>query len=492
MDARVDDVDFLREEIETGVVGLARHIKANPAFITLIGLVRELDVQITIPYRDDNVTNPPLSRLYKFGWQPLFRESYRLFDMRPQPMLFPSSKEHIINAQMLLSFSGRVGVSQQFLDYLRYGMVKVAEVSRRSVRFEPSHAYFGVERFDVEYKQIVAANIIERTIEDREARHPHSFDAVQPLMRKTVTSPIPQFMAYNAPTEVWEFFEQQGRYRLLRLQEHDNFGPDNVFGGLPYKMYVDAVEYLMGVALMHTHYAMAVLESHPQTLLANLLPYLRPDASFIEELAYNLDITTEQARQILNCLTLDKSNYEGYIDFTAAAPPPFIRMADGYLLRSVAGCLNNPFQLLNYELKRRYEKDYSKANDNKGKNSKEVRFRNELFRLFPQEYIAKLNRGIRLNTLLGSTDVDAALYDKTAGTVALIQLKWPDGYGDSMRRRESAMTNYYEKANEWVEKVYSWVENSDPRTIFGALQIRVTPEERKNYKRAYIIVCYVF
>jgi hypothetical protein len=476
------NIDFLSEEIEAGRAGLHKHIKANPPFMTLLGLIRELDVQAIIPYSDEQA-NPSVSDLYKHGWQPLFKEAYRLFDMQPQPMFFASHREHIEHAQMLLGFSGRVGLCQQFINYTRYGLIRVAEVTGKEVKFESCHEHFGLERFDNAYKWEVSSSIIEKIIEERAAKHPISFESVQPLIRQTVNVQQAQFLSYTAPIEVYEYFEQQGRFLLLRLQEHENFGPEEIFGGLPYRIYTDAVEYLMGVALMHGHYALAALEKQPQAFLANLLPYLRPDESFIHSLVEEIGVTETQARQILDCLTLDKSNYEGYIDFTAAAPPPFIRMAKGYLLRSVAGCTNNPFQLLNYELKRRYEKDYFKA-----VNNREERFRKDLFTFFLQEHIIKLQRGVRMTTKLGATDIDAVLYDRKAGTVALVQLKWPDGYGDSMRRRESAFVNYYRKANEWVEKVYSWVKETDSKTLFGALQIRVTPEERRNFKGVYIIV----
>ncbi|WP_375416787.1 hypothetical protein [uncultured Hymenobacter sp.] len=483
MAKQADELDFLREEIKTGLAEVSKHIKANPPFITLIGLIRELDVQLTIPYKSD-VANPSVLDLYKHGWQSLFKEAYRLFDMVPRPMFFPSSREHIEDARMLLNFSGRVGICQQFLYYLRYGMIRVAEVAGQNVEFEPNYKYFGVERFDIEYRAFLSEHIIERIIEERKAQHSLSFETIQLLIRRTAEKPHPQFMAYVAPEEVSDFFRRQGHYMILRLQEHENFGPDDLFGGLPYRVYVDAVEYLMGVALMHVHYALAVLERHPQTFLANLLPYLRPESSFIGMLAEGIDVTESQARQILDCLTLDKVNYEGYTDFTAAAPPPFIRMSEGNLLRSVAGCMINPFQLLNYELKRRYEKDYFRA-----VNNREVQFRRDLFNFFPQEHIIKLNKGMMLSTPLGSTDIDAVLYDRHAGTAALIQLKWPDGYGDSMRRRQSAMTNYYSKANEWVEKVHSWVKTPNARTtFFDKLQIQVAGEERASFKGFYIIV----
>lgn len=482
MAIETDDLNFLREEIETGIAGLGRHIAANPPFITLIGLIRELDVQLTIPYQE-NVDNPPLSLLYKFGWPLLFRESYQLFDMQPQPMVFASDKQAITNAQMLLTFSGRVGLSQQYLEYLRYGMIKVASINDREVTFEASYKYFGVERFDKDYKGFIENYTLLSFAELREAGQTRQFKDVKPLISQTATKPLPQFMSYNAPEEVAEYFLQQGLDRLISLHEHENFGNDDMFCGISYRKYVDAIELLMGVALMHFNYALAVIESHPQTLLANLLPYLRPDSSFIQLLIDDINVTEQQARQIIDCLTLNKTNYEGYTEFTAAAPPPFVRMANGYLLRSVAGCLDNPFQLLNYELKRRFSSDYFRA-----VNNRENRFRNHLFAFFPQEHIVKLSRGVRLTTPLGSTDIDAVIYDRKAGIMALIQLKWPDAHGDSLRRRESAMTNYYGKANEWVEKIHSWLEVSKPKNIFGALQIKIPQDEINNFKGSYIFV----
>jgi len=398
-------------------------------------------------------------------------------------MLFPSYKELIENVQMLLGASGRAGLCQQLLDYVHYGMVKIAKIIGREAQLEPNHKYYGVERFETEYRRLVVANLFEEVIKAREKQRPSSFESIQPLLRQTVKLPYPQFTAYDAPEEVFDYFQQQGQYHLLRLQEHENFGPEDVFGGLPYRTYVDAVEHLMGVALMHTHYALAAIEKQPQALLANLLPYLRPDHSFVEALVKDLDVTEEQASQILSCLTVDKTNCEGYTSFTAAAPPPFVRMSDGFLLRSVAGCCDNPFQLLNYELKRRFEKDYFRA-----VNNREDRFRSDLFKLFPQEHIIKLDREVRITTPLGATDIDAVMYDRKTCTLALIQLKWPDAYGDSMRRRASVVTNYYSKANEWVEKVYAWATRLKTEEIFSALQLQLTREERRSYKGFYLMV----
>ena len=54
-----------------------------------------------------------------------------------------------------------------------------------------------------------------------------------------------------------------------------------------------------------------------------------------------------------------------------------------------------------------------------------------------------------------ATDIDAAVFDTTTGTLGLFQLKWQDPFGTSMRRRNSKMMNFLEETNQWVSTVSS-------------------------------------
>ncbi|MBT1159652.1 hypothetical protein J1C56_29305 [Aminobacter anthyllidis] len=68
------------------------------------------------------------------------------------------------------------------------------------------------------------------------------------------------------------------------------------------------------------------------------------------------------------------------------------------------------------------------------------------------------------------TDVDAAIVDRESGQLCLVQLKWPDIYGRSLAERESRRTNLA-KANEWVERVYGWVDGRTSAQVCKALQL---------------------
>ena len=79
-------------------------------------------------------------------------------------------------------------------------------------------------------------------------------------------------------------------------------------------------------------------------------------------------------------------------------------------------------------------------------------------------------RGFMLRRRDGShlTDVDAAILDRQTGTLALVQLKWPDIFGLSPKERESRRRNLL-NANEWVERVHSWINGRSAAEVGKAL-----------------------
>jgi hypothetical protein len=68
------------------------------------------------------------------------------------------------------------------------------------------------------------------------------------------------------------------------------------------------------------------------------------------------------------------------------------------------------------------------------------------------------------------TDVDAVILDRETGSLALIQLKWPDIFGLSLKERDSRRLSLLE-ANEWVDRVSGWVANRNARQVAKTLGI---------------------
>jgi len=72
-------------------------------------------------------------------------------------------------------------------------------------------------------------------------------------------------------------------------------------------------------------------------------------------MARYLDISDDNAEQILDTITLSPENIEHHSARMRSAPPPYIKIADNSLLHSVVGSQVNPYDFLNCEIRRRYE-----------------------------------------------------------------------------------------------------------------------------------------
>jgi hypothetical protein len=136
------------------------------------------------------------------------------------------------------------------------------------------------------------------------------------------------------------------------------------------------------------------------------------------------------------------------------------------VMRSSFGSLDRPIFFLNRELKRKYPKDYFNA-----VNRREERFKKQLYSLFPQKKIIKIDQNIEIKIGDATTDIDAVLYDKEKGTLGLFQLKWQDTFSTSMRERFSRITNLIPKSVEWIDKVENWLKANDETTILRILKV---------------------
>lgn len=266
--------------------------------------------------------------------------------------------------------------------------------------------------------------------------------------------------------EIDEYYETEGYYRILRMQGYDDFDESDTFGTIAYKKYVDIIQLIVGVALKHIDACLELKQINKNVNLHNLLTYTFFKYKTLEEYADYSGFDIDEIKQIISCVTLSKENFDYYLEYPASPPPMYFHVSENLLIRSIAGCLNNPFSLLNRELKRKYKKDYDKA-----LNNRENRFRKQLFSFFPHEHIIKIPREINISFRGMKTDIDAVAFDTKTGTLGLFQLKWQDPFGNSMTERFSRISNLFPKAYEWIQKMRFWIFNNSYETIINSLQI---------------------
>lgn len=469
-------VDLLQNEVDKQTSGLSNIVTNSESAIVILMLLREMDVlwMFDSYFQEEALNgNLPVLQALQSGWHLLLRVAYSKLTMASEPMAFFYEPHHSEWIVPLIRCSGHIAYVQRVVDMARHQLITLKQVSKTDFRIEPSSRSFNAEVFDkmdvtfvreVFIDEIDAQNV--RELEEEWPRMQHVIDS-------TACSPISSTITYTRNAEVDDYFERRARLHIRRLQFHEDFGDEDEFGGIPYRKYVDFVETVMAVAYRHTAYCISYSHKNPTTHLASLLTFAAEDGPFTESFVTRFGLSVPQMEQMLSCLTLSPDNFQEYLTISAVAPPPYVRMSGKHSIRTVNGCLNNPFQFLNFELKRRWPEDYFEA-----VTQREDRFRRDIFRLFPDEYIVKVPRQINIKVNGCRTDIDCVIYDARTKTLGLFQLKWQEPFAHSLKKRRNSSEEFY-KANKWVDRVCSWLDAVGEKQLLTSLQVtRLKPTAR--------------
>lgn len=448
-------------------------------------LIREMDIHwMFADYFQDKALdgNLPVLEAIQNGWHLILRTAYSSLTTKSEPVAFFYQPHHSASIMPLIRCSGHTAYVQRVVDMARHQLVTIESSSTTDFSIVSSSSSFNSEVFDKIDVDFVRKVFIDELDAESAKQLDEEWPRIQKIIDETTCSPISSTISYPRNEEVDEYFERRVRLRIRRLQFHEDFGDEDRFGGIPYRKYIDFVETVMAVAYRHTAYSVSYSHKNPTAYLASLLTFVAEDGRFADDFAERFGLSMLQMEQMLSCITLSQDNFQEYLAISAAAPPPYVRMSDRHTIRSINGCLNNPFQFLNFELKRRWPSDYFEA-----VNRREDRFREDIFRLFPDEHIIKVPRQINIQVNGRRTDIDCVIYDIRTKTLGLFQLKWQEPFAHSLKKRRNSSEEFY-KANKWVDRVCTWLEAVGEKQLLASLQITKLPATAKQVGSVHIFV----
>lgn len=372
--------------------------------------------------------------------------------------LFPSDESTFRWAHWALQRCGRIATCEKFLEYERAGLGRMI-AQGENLQFEITPKYAGIESLAAEELRWLSSSASEID------NHLYSLlDSVEPKvhsrMRNLVHVSYEHYIGYGGTPEIDTYFDHRGILAAKRMLGHDVFTDDAKFGGLSFGFYRASVWTLAGWALKHIAFALLLHELHPELHLQNLLTVTAEIDTFTSEIAGALQVTIKEALQALDLLELNLENTRR-LCINGHTVPPLIRASSEQFLKPVAGSLDEPFQFMLRNLRIRYRTDWDRA-----VNDRELLFRDELFQLFPQDWLVKIPRSIKLmngDRLL--TDIDAVIVDPKNGIAGLFQLKWQDPFGHSMRERSARMQNFQDGANSWIKTVKDFLINTTDQAV---------------------------
>lgn len=238
----------------------------------------------------------------------------------------------------------------------------------------------------------------------------------------------------------------------------------------------------MSFAFKHMDFCLLLCGKHPEINPIDVISVPSKWVDTVRYMSYALDVPESEAEQLLITTTLTPENAQHHLRVPAGPFACQYMIGNGSVVKMITGCLDNPFQFMLRELRRRFPDDWDKSVD-----YREDIFRRDLFDVFSLfNGVAVFTDNVNISSSAGKTDIDALVVDFRLKIAGVFQLKWQDLYGSSMRERESKKVNFLKTGNAWVEKASRWFdEGKMPETL---ISLGIPKESATQIKRARFFV----
>ncbi len=285
------------------------------------------------------------------------------------------------------------------------------------------------------------------------------------------------FISYDLHPDVEREFHSLASSRRPLFPESEALPDECVIGGRTFADWRDECERACARVLRHMEFIRLLrfkdsqLED-PRDMLTVI--HTRDEVRHTLEMGGTPKALVDTTLRALTTTATDLAEYSSMFEPPAA---PYLSLGKDYLLAPCYGMIGNPYFTMFRHLRRHYRSDWDAAVD-----QREAQFRTEVADLFGAERFYVLGSGLRIKRDNGShaTDIDAIVFDRRTGSLALIQLKWHDPYGRSITERESRRKNLA-KAEDWVTRVQAWLADRSSDEVIKTVGLpasaatRITP-----------------
>ena len=275
------------------------------------------------------------------------------------------------------------------------------------------------------------------------------------------------YIRYESDDELKDYYRKIAELNAAGVVEGHEMPDSAEFGPLRFKQWRECCISASGRVLKHIACATRLLSLNPSLELRNLLTcFVRKDDAI--RVWQEEGLSAEQAAALLRALTLDSVNVGDWRSDFDIPVPYYIDVGNDFFLLPSFGALLNPYSGATRSLQRAYSKDWDRAVD-----GREAIFRTQLAELLPGQRFSCTGKShvIRRPDRSVLTDIDALLMDNRNGQVVLVQLKWNDVVGRSLRQRESRKRNLL-AANKWVNSISEWINGRSSSEIARELGAR--------------------
>ena len=189
------------------------------------------------------------------------------------------------------------------------------------------------------------------------------------------------------------------------------------------------------------------------------------ESALVASLAEELAAEPETIAAAFNGFVLDRENAAWHAAVPGFAPPPLIRLDAGQVVADFHGLTGEPLLFLMQELRRKSSQEYHNT-----AYMREDVFRQDVYACFAHKRFVTSPGRIQLRRANGGlrTDIDAALFDRKTGTLALFELKSQDPFARSIAEEIRQRDNFLQ-ANRQVSAVLDWLNQHGANDILNRI-----------------------
>ena len=277
------------------------------------------------------------------------------------------------------------------------------------------------------------------------------------------------FNLYKTTRTIDDYYHHLGILHVKSMAAYTTYPDSTRIGGCTFAAYRDVLGVLVVLALKHIDICRdrcitsSLAADCPEDAIHRSLRH--NDALLIEALATTLALDHATVRLVLDAYTLDAENVSYHTSTTEVPTPPLIRLDEQHRVLSLEGLLSHPLFFLMRELKRKYSYEYHTASQ-----VREEMFRQDVYTLFADKRFVKSAGHVELRGTKGTltTDVDALIFDRKTGTLALFELKSQDPFAYSPQER-IRQRDYFYSASRQVIASSEWVKRNGANALLSRL-----------------------
>ena len=282
-------------------------------------------------------------------------------------------------------------------------------------------------------------------------------------------TPYGVFMGYDADPRVDDFYITIASVALEEMLTEGGIHPLTRFNGFTGLDLVKVLTMLIAIYKKHVDFCGLAKKNHPEISVIDCLTLWESRQDLLNVIADETYLEHQVVDRVLRCLTVSAEDAGRIASEVTPVLPFLIDIGNGMIFRPISSLNTNPFGTFKIIAQWR-----NPGVINQISKHREQWLRNDLFSVFGGRRYLCVDRGIVIKD--GKrvvTDIDAAIFDRTTGELALFQLKWQDYNTDNVKQRASRAKNLAVDVDAWADSVGRWLIEQGPAGVAQAMRLNI-------------------